>query len=174
MELDGNAGYGILIKQKDILQQRKYFQEMAKMIGVKTIYYAPRPDKHWTTYAEIKSNYFEPKIVDCIFETVADAKTTFTVEQSGTYNLFVRTRNWTAYWSDAPTPGVFEVFVDGVSVGIFGNENSEWHWQQGVALDLEVGVHTVVVHDLTGFDARFDALLFTTSATARPKICSTS
>ena len=99
-------------------------------------------------------------------EAVADAKTTFTVEQSGTYNLFVRTRNWTAYWSDAPTPGVFEVFVDGVSAGIFGNEKSEWHWQQGVAIDLEVGVHTVVVHDLTGFDARFDALLFTTSATA--------
>ena len=75
MELNGNAGYGILIKQKDILQQRKYFQEMAKILGVKTIYYAPRPDKHWTTYAEIKSNYFEPEIVDCIFETVADAKT---------------------------------------------------------------------------------------------------
>ncbi|MBQ2416652.1 MAG: FAD-dependent oxidoreductase, partial [Alistipes sp.] len=99
-------------------------------------------------------------------EPVADAKTTFVVEQSGTYNLFVRTRNWTVYWSAAPTPGVFEVFVDGVSAGIFGNEKSEWHWQRGIALELEAGEHTVVVHDLTGFDGRFDALLFTTSAKA--------
>lgn len=96
-------------------------------------------------------------------EPVADAKTTFVVEQSGTYNLFVRTRNWTAYWSAAPTPGVFEVFVDGVSAGVFGNQNSEWHWQRGIAINLEAGEHKVVVHDLTGFDARFDALLLTTS-----------
>ena len=96
-------------------------------------------------------------------EPVADAKTTFVVEQSGTYNLFVRTRNWTAYWSAAPTPGVFEVFVNGVSAGIFGNEKSEWHWQRGIAINLEAGEHKVVVHDLTGFDARFDALLLTTS-----------
>lgn len=94
---------------------------------------------------------------------VADAKTSFTVEQSGVYNLFVRTRNWTAYWSDAPTPGIFEVFVDGVSAGVFGNQNSEWHWQRGIAINLEAGEHEVVVHDLTGFDARFDALLLTTS-----------
>lgn len=94
---------------------------------------------------------------------VADAKTTFTVEQSGVYNLFVRTRNWTAYWSDAPTPGIFEVFVDGTSAGVFGNQNSEWHWQRGIAINLEAGEHEVVVHDLTGFDARFDALLLTTS-----------
>ena len=96
-------------------------------------------------------------------EPVADAKTTFVVEQSGTYNLFVRTRNWTAYWSDAPTPGIFEVFVDGMSAGVFGNQNSEWHWQRGIAINLEAGEHKVVVHDLTGFDARFDALLLTTS-----------
>lgn len=94
---------------------------------------------------------------------VADAKTSFTVEQSGVYNLFVRTRNWTAYWSDAPTPGIFEVFVDGASAGVFGNQNSEWHWQRGIAINLEAGEHKVVVHDLTGFDARFDALLLTTS-----------
>lgn len=94
---------------------------------------------------------------------VADAKTSFTVEQSGVYNLFVRTRNWTAYWSDAPTPGIFEVFVDGASAGVFGNQNSEWHWQRGIAINLEAGEHEVVVHDLAGFDARFDALLLTTS-----------
>ena len=51
---------------------------------------------------------------------VEDAKTTFTVAAAGRYNIFVRTRNWTKYWSDAPTPGIFEIFVDGQSVGVLG------------------------------------------------------
>ena len=92
---------------------------------------------------------------------VADAKTTFTIDEAGEYNIFVRTRNWTAYWSAAPTPGIFEVFVDGVSAGIFGNENSEWHWQKGLVIGLAAGEHSIVVHDLTGFDGRFDAVLIT-------------
>ena len=38
---------------------------------------------------------------------VNDASHIFVVENQGDYNIFVRTRNWTAYWSDAPTPGRF-------------------------------------------------------------------
>ena len=92
---------------------------------------------------------------------VADASTAFDISEAGEYNIFVRTRNWTAYWSAAPTPGVFEVFVDGESVGVFGNQNSEWHWQKGLKVELAAGAHSVVVHDLTGFDGRFDAVLIT-------------
>ena len=94
---------------------------------------------------------------------VADAKTTFTAPADGEYNVYVRTRNWTQYWSEAPTPGIFEVFVDGQSAGVFGNESSEWHWQRGAKITLTEGNHTVVVKDLTGFDGRFDAILLTKS-----------
>ncbi len=94
---------------------------------------------------------------------VADAKTTFTAPTEGEYTLYVRTRNWTAYWSEAPTPGIFEIFVDGQSAGVFGNEKSEWHWQRGAKITLTEGNHTVVVKDLTGFDGRFDAILLTKS-----------
>lgn len=94
---------------------------------------------------------------------VADAKTTFTAPADGEYNLYVRTRNWTRYWSEAPTPGIFELFVDGQSAGVFGNESSEWHWQRGAKITLTEGNHTVVVKDLTGFDGRFDAILLTKS-----------
>ncbi|MBE6193281.1 MAG: FAD-dependent oxidoreductase [Rikenellaceae bacterium] len=94
---------------------------------------------------------------------VADAKTTFTAPADGEYNVYVRTRNWTQYWSEAPTPGIFEIFVDGQSVGVFGNESSEWHWQRGAKITLTEGNHTVVVKDLTGFDGRFDAILLTKS-----------
>ena len=97
---------------------------------------------------------------------VDDAKTTFTAPIEGEYNVYVRTRNWTKYWSDAPTPGVFEVFIDGQSVGVFGNEKSEWHWQRGTKITLTVGNHTVTVKDLTGFDGRFDAILLTKSSRA--------
>lgn len=94
---------------------------------------------------------------------VADAKTTFTAPADGEYNVYVRTRNWTQYWSEAPTPGIFEIFVDGQSAGVFGNESSEWHWQGGAKITLTEGNHTVVVKDLTGFDGRFDAILLTKS-----------
>ena len=99
-------------------------------------------------------------------EPVADAVTVCQVAESARYNIFVRTRNWTRYWSDAQTPGVFEVFVDGQSVGIFGNEESEWHWQRGLSVELAAGKHTVTVRDLTGFDGRFDAVLITQAASA--------
>lgn len=67
--------YGLLLNQKDILLQRKYFEEMVLMIGVKVIHRAPRPDKHYTTYAEISSNYFEPEAVGCIFDEHPNQRT---------------------------------------------------------------------------------------------------
>lgn len=60
--------YGTLIHQSDIKLHRKYFAEMAHLLGIKVIYRAPREDKHWTTYGEIDSNYYEPIVVDCIFD----------------------------------------------------------------------------------------------------------
>lgn len=107
-----------------------------------------------------------PLLAHGLGEAVADAKTTFTAPTEGEYTLYVRTRNWTNYWSDAPTPGVFEVFIDGQSVGVFGNEKSEWHWQRGAKITLTEGNHTVTVKDLTGFDGRFDAILLTKSSRA--------
>ena len=41
---------------------------MTALIGINVIYRAPRPDKHYTTYSEIKANYFDPIIVGCIFD----------------------------------------------------------------------------------------------------------
>lgn len=41
---------------------------MTALIGIKVVYRAPRPDKHYTTYSEIKANYFDPIVVGCIFD----------------------------------------------------------------------------------------------------------
>ena len=59
--------YGFLLHENDIKLHRQYFSEMCKLLGIKVLYYAPRPDKHWTTYAEIESNFYEPVIISCIF-----------------------------------------------------------------------------------------------------------
>lgn len=64
--MDNN--YGTLLQGADIKLQRGYFEEMASLLGVRVIYRAPREDKHWTTYGEIDSNYYEPILLNCIFE----------------------------------------------------------------------------------------------------------
>lgn len=67
--------YGLLLNQKDILIQRKYFDEMTRLLGVKVIHRAPRPGKSYTTYGEIDSNYYEPELVGCIFDEHPNQRT---------------------------------------------------------------------------------------------------
>ena len=67
--------YGLLLNKKDILLQRAYFNELVSMIGVQVKHRAPRPNKHYTTYSEITSNYFEPETVGCIFSEHLDQRT---------------------------------------------------------------------------------------------------
>lgn len=59
--------YGLLLNN-DIKLHRGYFDEMIRLLGIQVIYRAPLPDKHYTTYAEIESNYAEPVLVGCIFD----------------------------------------------------------------------------------------------------------
>ena len=67
--------YGLLLKQKDILLQRKYFDEMCQMIGVRVIHRAPRSGKSYTIYAEIDTNFYEPELVGCIFDEHPNQRT---------------------------------------------------------------------------------------------------
>lgn len=91
---------------------------------------------------------------------VADASTLFTIARRGKYYVHVHTRNWTAYWSDKPTPGIFKLLVDGRELEtVFGQGGPQWYWQDGGSIELEEGQHTLAVHDLTGFEGRFDAVL---------------
>jgi hypothetical protein len=101
-----------------------------------------------------------------------DAVTTVVVPVEGDYHLLVRTKNWTAFWSEGKTPGIFSVKVDGVAdaaefgtgcEGATRSERAAWYWQQGGTWHLTAGTHTLALHDLTGFDGRCDALILTTS-----------
>ena len=66
--LNNNDNYGILLDEQNMKLHRAYFEEMCNLIGINVLYRAPKPDKHWTTYAEIRSNYYDPILVGCIFE----------------------------------------------------------------------------------------------------------
>lgn len=70
-----NNDYGLLLKERDIKLQRKYFEEMCTMVGIKVIHRAPRAGKTYTTYSEIDSNYFEPQLTGCIFEEHPNQRT---------------------------------------------------------------------------------------------------
>jgi hypothetical protein len=92
---------------------------------------------------------------------VADAVTTMTVPADGAYRAWVRTRDWVAPWGLPGAPGRFQVLVNGAPLGAtFGTEGTAWHWQDGGMVELPVGDVTVALHDLTGFEGRCDALLF--------------
>lgn len=67
--------YGLLINQNAKLQ-RQYFREMVKLLGIWVLYRAPLPDKHYTTYAEIDSNYAPPILVGCLFDEYVKQPTT--------------------------------------------------------------------------------------------------
>lgn len=69
-----NEKYGLLLNN-NIKIHRAYFKEMCGLIGIKVVYRAPQPGKHWTIYTEIESNYQKPEVVDCIFEEHIDQKT---------------------------------------------------------------------------------------------------
>lgn len=118
-----------------------------------------------------------------------DAKTEINIPEDGDYRLWVRTKNWTAFWSEGKTPGIFQVLVDGkadpsefgigktpldVKAGIaFPDdidtsrearaERAQWYWQKGETYHLTKGSHSIALHDLMGLDGRCDAIILTST-----------
>ena len=71
---NNNPNYGLLLT-KDIKLHRSWFKQMVRLIGINVIYRAPKPDKHYTTYAEIESNYEKPRLIGCIFDEHPEQQT---------------------------------------------------------------------------------------------------
>jgi len=95
---------------------------------------------------------------------VANAKTTVKIPQSGTWHIWVRTRNWCP--GDWPAPGRFKVRINGTSLKPeFGVEGQKWHWQNGGVVEITApGEVEIELEDLTGFDGRCDAIYFSREA----------
>jgi hypothetical protein len=113
---------------------------------------------------------------------VADAVTKVMLPRPGLYRVWVRTRNWTAKSQSAGprieerkpgaedslpgsapshAPGKFQVLIDGRPLGAtLGTEDGGWGWQTGGIVDIRGTQIRLALHDLTGFDGRCDAILF--------------
>lgn len=72
--LKNNGNYGMLLTS-DIKLHRTWFKQMAKMLGIKFIYRAPRKSKEFDKYGELDSKYYEPIEVYGIYQDHPDQKT---------------------------------------------------------------------------------------------------
>lgn len=92
---------------------------------------------------------------------VKDAFTEVTIPEAGRYRVWVRTKDWVARWKAPGAPGRFQVIINGKPLAIiFGTVGADWHWQDGGEMDLPKGRIGLALHDLTGFEGRCDAILF--------------
>jgi hypothetical protein len=93
-------------------------------------------------------------------DPVADATTTVTFPAAGDYHVWVRTRDWVAPWKVPGAPGKFQLIVDGKTLPVtFGIEGAQWNWQDGGTVTVGSKVQ-LALHDLTGFEGRCDAIVF--------------
>ena len=100
---------------------------------------------------------------------VADAKTRVVFPETGKYKVFVRTFNWTAPWYKGEGPGKFRLLVDGKLLPvILGTVGHSWMWQDAGTVTVKNKDTELVLHDLTGFNGRCDAILFTTNIAFSP------
>jgi len=101
-------------------------------------------------------------------EAVDDATTEIKFPKAGEYRLWVRTKDWVANWGAEGAPGRFQVVIDGKPVSTeFGAAGAQWHWQDGGTVSVGE-TSSLALHDLTGFDGRCDALLFSSDPDFKP------
>lgn len=83
--------------------------------------------------------------------------------------MWVRTRDWVAPWNVPGAPGRFQLFVNDKAIDtVFGTEGSEWHWQDGGIVEIESNSIRLRLHDLTGFEGRCDAIVFSSEPDFTP------
>ncbi|MBD2703141.1 FAD-dependent oxidoreductase [Spirosoma sp. BT702] len=98
---------------------------------------------------------------------VKDATTTVKFPKKGKYRVWVRTKDWAPF---PKGPGKFQVKLDNQSLPmIFGESGSdEWKWYDGGEVNVTNEQVALALHDMTGFNGRCDAILFTNTPKFTP------
>lgn len=100
---------------------------------------------------------------------VKDAVTSVEFPKTGTYRVFVRTKDWVARWNAPGQPGRFQVLIDGKALDeTFGTKGADWFWQDGGTVKIEHRKVVLALRDLTGFDGRCDAIYLSADHRAPP------
>lgn len=96
---------------------------------------------------------------------VADARTVVDVAEAGDYEVWVRAKDWVP----SDHPGRFTLAINGTTLDtVFGTNGRDWSWQFAGRRVLPQGKADLVLHDLTGFDGRCDAIYFGRDGTPPP------
>lgn len=86
---------------------------------------------------------------------VTDARTTIDVAEPGSFTIWVRAKDWVPEHH----PGRFAVTLGEHRLDReFGADGLDWSWEPAGTIELAAGPVDVVLHDLTGFDGRCDAI----------------
>jgi hypothetical protein len=102
---------------------------------------------------------------------VADAKTEITVPADGTYRVWARTLDWTQRLGRPDSAGRFTLSVNGEKIGSeLGKNDKAWTWQLAGETALKAGKASLALHDLTGFNGRVDAVLFSSDPAFTPPV----
>lgn len=96
---------------------------------------------------------------------VAKASTEVSFPEPGEYRVWVRTKNWVEKFSDtvdaSAAPGRFRLEIEGQAVDHeFGKVGAKWHWEDGGSVRIAAKTVKLALVDLTGFNGRCDAILF--------------
>ncbi len=103
-------------------------------------------------------------------QPVKDATTTIELPKTGTYRVFVRTKDWVAHWKAPGQPGKFQLLFDGKPLTeTFGTKGAHWHWHDGGTVQLNNKKVQLTLKDLTGFNGRCDAIFLTTENETPPE-----
>jgi len=100
---------------------------------------------------------------------VADATTEVTVPATGEYRVWVRTLDWTKRLGRPDSAGRFQISINGEAlVDQLENHDTKWTWQPAGTITLNAGPAQLALKDLTGYDGRADAILFSSDPVFTP------
>lgn len=98
---------------------------------------------------------------------VKDCKTSIDVPTQGTYQIWVRTKNWAS--GNWEAPGRFLIALNDKKLpNQLGTNNPSWFWEYAGEIVLSKGKTEIALQDLTGFDGRCDAIYLTTKKNDSP------
>jgi hypothetical protein len=96
---------------------------------------------------------------------VADATTVATIANAGEYEVWVRAKDWVP----SHHPGRFTLSINSTTLEtVLGANGQDWSWQSAGKVLLPQGDATLVLHDLTGFNGRCDAIYLSKDGAAPP------
>lgn len=100
---------------------------------------------------------------------VADATTEIDVPTAANYHIWVRTLDWTKRLGRPESAGRFHIAVNGTTLETeLGTGEPKWHWQKAGQIDLPQGKAKIALKDLTGFNGRADAIIFSSKPDFTP------